>query len=560
MLLASKITAMTRDLTTGEGTTNLDDRVDIPVVQGPVLLAGGFPHVSIEELTLILPPRPLVDRLIARFFEAKEAAWAMFHIPTFTKDYKDFWDNPLGATYTWIGLLFVMCSHAAMYFDMSGQELPGNFGSASLAFEEYKYRTAQCLTIADYTKPGNYKVQAMLLYFGVEYLRRHDFILGTSTLLAITVRLAVHMGMHRDPKHYPNMSPYEGEMRRRVWILLRQIDAVVSFQFGVPSNIHPSWYDTEPPRNLHDEDFDQNTKELPPSRPETERTVSSVLIVRGRLIHSFSAITAATTAAAGGKTTSYAEIMRIDKQLEEVHSKIPPTFCYRPFSQSLVDPVEVIMNRYWLDLLYQKCRIVLHRKYLCLSRLEPRYEYSRRACIDAAAQTLRHQYDLYSEVQLDGRLANDRWFLNSLSVHGFLLADMILCLELACLRAKDKDPDASPLAVRALASDTAPEILQKQQIVDILRTSRLIWQATRSESHEANRAYKILSEMLAQSAGSDAGRSPESLTSNDRADASASPLIHPGTDAGRLKAPFSCYCSTNSLYSIEPQIIGIENS
>ncbi|KAK0611451.1 hypothetical protein B0T14DRAFT_530400 [Immersiella caudata] len=526
------VTVLTRDLTTDEGPADPDDHVDAPAVQGPVLLVGGFPRVNVAELTLLLPPRPLVDRLIARFFEAKEPAWVMFHVPTFMRDYKSFWDNPHDATYAWVGLLFVMCSHAALYFDMAGQELPGHFGNASLAFEEYKYRAAQCLTLGDYTKPGNYKVEAMLLYFGAEYLHRHDFILGTSTLLAITVRLAVHMGMHRDPKHYPNMSPYEGEIRRRVWEILREIDAAVSFQFGVPSSIHPSWFDTEPPRNLHDEDFDQNTKELPPSRPETERTVTLVPILRGRLIEAFSAVVAVTTAAAAGKTTSYAEVMRIDKQLGEVHSKIPPTFRYRPFSQSLVDPVEVIMNRYWLDLLYQRCRIVLHRKYLCLSRLEPRYEFSRRACIDAATQTLRHQYDIHSEMQIDGRLAKDRWFLNSLSVHGFLLADMILCLELACLKAKDKDPDASALAVKALASDTAPEILPKQQIVDILRTSKGIWKATRKESHEANRAFKILSEMLVRSAGSDAGSSPESSTSSDRVDASASPPVHLGTDTG----------------------------
>jgi len=515
---------------------------------------GGFPRISIAEAVSLLPPRTLVDRLIARFFEVKEPAWVIFHIPTFMKDYKIFWDNPLDATQTWVGLLFGMCSHGAMYFDIAGQELPGNFGSASLAFEEYKYRAAQSLTLADYTTPGSYKIQAMLLYFGTEYLRRHDFILGTSTVLAVIVRLAVHMGMHRDPKHYPNMSPYEGEMRRRIWLLLWQIDVQVSFQFGVPSNIHPGWYDTEPPRNLHDEDFHENIKELPPSRPETERTVSLVPILRGRLLEAFSKITAITTAATAGKRTSYAEIMRIDKELEDFHSNIPSTFRYLPFSQSLVDPVEVIMNRYWFDLSYQKCRIVLHRKYICLARREPRYEYSRRACIDAATQTLRHQYDIHCETQPDGRLANDRWFVSSLSMHGFLLADMILCLELAYLKAKEKAPDASARAVEAFAADTTPDVLPKQQIVDILRTSRLIWQTARKKSHEANRAFEILSDMLVVSAGSDAGSSPGSTSSSDRADSSASQPLRLSADTGKLQETRSRFISRLLICSLESSL------
>ncbi|KAK0649330.1 fungal-specific transcription factor domain-containing protein [Cercophora newfieldiana] len=527
------ITVLTRDLKTDGDISDPGDHVDIPATQGPNLLVGGFPHLSIAALVAALPPRALVDRLVARFFEAKEPAWAGFHVPTFMRNYKDFWDNnPLDATYTWIALLFAMCAHGALYFDMAGQDLPGNFGSASMAFDEYKYRTAQCLALSDPSKPGNYKVQTMLLYFGTEYLRHHDFILGTSTLLAMTVRLAVHMGMHRDPKHYPDMPPYEGEIRRRVWAIVREIDALVSFQFGVPSNIHPSWYDTEAPRNLHDEDFDEDTRELPPSRPETERTVSLPSILRGRLIEAFSAVIAITTAAAAGKPVSYAEVMRVDRQLEDVRSKLPPTFRYRPFSQSLVDPVEVIMNRYWLDLLYHKSRIVLHRKYMCVARREPRYEHSRRACIGAATQTLRHQCDIHSEMQLDGRLAKDRWFLNSMSVHGFLLADMILCLELAYLKAKDKACDASDVALKAFANDTTPDILSKQQLVDILRNSRLIWQTTRKQYRESNRAFRILSDMLAMSAGSDAGSSPESTSSSERADSNAAPALYFGADAG----------------------------
>jgi len=176
---------------------------------------------------------------------------------------------------------------------------------------------------------------------------------------------------------------------------------------------------------------------------------------------------------------------------------------------------------------------VLHRRYLCLARRDPRYEYSRRTCIDAATQTLRFQFELHREIQPGGRLAEDRWFMNSLSLHDFLLANMILCLELAFLKAKEKSPDATALALEEFDKDKTPDVLSKQQIVEMLRTSRLIWQSTRKGSHEANRAFKILSRMLAASIGSDIGDSPLSSGSGERLEYSE---VSYADDAGKLMA------------------------
>ncbi|KAK5659355.1 hypothetical protein OQA88_1448 [Cercophora sp. LCS_1] len=516
--IVDEITILTRDLRTDDDPFDHFGHVydSMSTVQGPALLVGGFPRAIVAELIALLPPQPVVDRLIARFFAAKEPAWMVFHVPTFMRDYKAFWENPLDTSYTWLALIFSMCAQAALFSSMADDPAVRDFR----VFDDFRVRAAQALTLADYTKPGPYKVQAMLMYFGCEYLRRSDSILGTSTLLAIVIRLAMHMGMHRDPKHYPDMTPLEGEMRRRMWMLLREIDLLVSFQFSIPSNIHPSSYDTAPPRNLHDHDVDERSTELPPSRPETERTVTLMSIVKGRLMDVFDAITHAVSA---HDPATYAEILQIDKRLADAHARIPEILQYRPLSQSLVDPIELTMQRYWLELLYQKCRAVLHRKYLCLARRDLRFTYSRRMCIDAAMQTLRHQRDIHGEMQPGGRLSNDRWFLSSLSVHDFLLASMILCLELAFVKAKEKSPESTAIALKEFAEDKSPDVLAKAELLEILSGSRKIWQSARRESAEANRAFKILSKMLAMSTGEEIGASPESSGSSDRPDWYAGP-------------------------------------
>ena len=99
----------------------------------------------------------------------------------------------------------------------------------------------------------------------------------------------------QDPKHFPEMSPFKSEMRRRVWLFLAQADPLISFQFGIPRNIDPSSYDTELPRNLYDEDFDEDCVELPPSRPENDRTIVLYSIAKSRVVQAFGDIVAIVT-------------------------------------------------------------------------------------------------------------------------------------------------------------------------------------------------------------------------------------------------------------------------
>ncbi|KAK0736649.1 hypothetical protein B0T21DRAFT_367308 [Apiosordaria backusii] len=515
--ILSDVLSITGSLERPEDVFHDDDDPVVPPMlerQGqPDLLLGGWPRLSVEELIRYLPPRPIADRLLARLFQAKEPGLIMFHMPSLLRHYEGFWENPSAMTYTELALLFAMFCNASLYYMKGGEELPGRLGSAGEAYRAYKARCAQCLVLGDYTKPWRYKLETMILYFGSEYLGQQDAHISVSVILSIIVRLAMHMGLHRDPKHYPDMTPFEGEMRRRLWTVLRDVDILIGFQFGLPGNIPNDLYDTTLPRNLHDEDFDESTKELPPSRPETERTVTLWCIMKGRIVNVFSEITAAMSSR---KAHGFADIMRLDRKIDELVTQFPPSLRYRPFSQSVVDPVDIIMQRFQLELLFLKCRIVLHRRYMGYARKDKRYEHSRRVCLEAATKTLRHQYDIHCELQMGGRLSHERshWFLSSLSTHNFLLADMILCLELWFLKAKERSPGASStLAVEQLVLEASPEIMTKDQILDILRTSRLIWQGRRKESAEANKAFNILTKMLSMSTGESLDGSPESSNS-----------------------------------------------
>ncbi|KAH2744882.1 hypothetical protein KXW77_004144, partial [Aspergillus fumigatus] len=177
-----------------------------------------------------------------------------------------------------------------------------------------------------------------------------------------------------------------------------------------------------------DEDYDENTKKLPQSRPETELTPLCYTIAKGRIMSIFGRIS---DLAYSREPVTYEQTLEIDRHLEEAHNQIPLILRTRSMEQSITDPPDLILRRFTLEILYQKCRCVLHRRYLAEVPDDMRYTYSRWVCITAAKQILRHQAVLHHESQPGGQLYREKRFPNSIQNTDYLLAAMIICLGLS---------------------------------------------------------------------------------------------------------------------------------
>jgi hypothetical protein len=434
--------------------------------------------------------------------------------------YNKFWMDPGASPLPWLALLYMILCISCFYYFRSEEELPGNLGHPMECMTAFQLRAIQALVTSDYTKPGRYKIETLMLYFGTEYVRATDAQVSLSVLLAIIIRTAIHAGYHRDAKHYPELSFFEGEMRRRAWTFLVHIDHLISFQTGVPLSSSSANADTALPSNLLDDDFSELTTAPPPSRPETERTPVLYTIAKQSLVSVFGAI-AFRSHASQMNELPYSEIMSLDRQLQNARSALPPSLRIKPVPQSITDPPDLIMSRYNLELLYQKSRCILHRKYLTTSRSNLRFTYSRYTCVEAATILLRHQIDLSNEVQPGGLLFRDRWFLTSLTTHDFLLAAMILCLELAQNGRCEVEAPECPVG-------------GKQPLQELLMHARAVWKQSSETtgSKEAKRAYLIISIML-DKMGTSAGIAQGGRSSTtDEMDTSNVNTIEPATVLG----------------------------
>jgi Fungal specific transcription factor domain len=323
----------------------------------------------------------------------------------------------------WLAQLFAILHISSRLGNHAASETPDST-DASLEKDLFLRCAGSCLVLGKYAQPQRYVVEALLLYAQCKYISKLDQMEESGALLGVIVRVAMRMGYHRDAKHLSGISAFDGEMRRRTWAVIRQLDILGSFQMGLPNFIQSNFCDTDIPRNLMDNDFDDQTMQLPPSRPDTEPTDMLYYIAKSRMLNVLGEIIKLSLSL---EIVPYDEVMRLDGQLRLVHDSIPLHLRMRPISQCFADPTHLILGRVNCELLYQKSVCVLHRKYI---GNDPSYGRSREACTDAALTILDIQAQLREESRPGGHLFRDRWMLSSITLHDFLLAATIICFGL----------------------------------------------------------------------------------------------------------------------------------
>ncbi|KAL3478995.1 fungal-specific transcription factor domain-containing protein [Aspergillus californicus] len=455
-------------------------------VPGSTLLFGNMKPTSRAEIMSSFPSKYTSDMLIARYFNCYDPATHFLHGPTFQAQYNKHWEDPSQTCIVWIGMLFAMMRLSMLSYYREGDE-PAEFRDKSIDMAgTFRNLVAMCLTLADYTKPYPYLIECLAFHLHGDYCQTKEADISVWVLNGVIVRLAMRMGYHRDSKAFPNITPFQGEMRRRVWAFVRQADLLFSCQVGLPSMIRIGDSDTELPRNLYDDDFDEHCKELPPSRPPSEPTPLSFLITKSRLSY---VLGQAIEQTSSFQNTSYDSVLEMDAELRRVRDMVPEHLLVRPIEESPRDSLVLIMSRFSVMSVYHRAQCILHRKYLVRARENPRFTHSRKTCVESALELLRFQSMIHMETRPTGRLHSRQNRVTSLSSSEFLLAGTILCLD---LHHAYRVPNASM---------TSPDMFtwgreRREEILVIVQRSKDIWDELRDDTMEAWKAAGALGAML----------------------------------------------------------------
>jgi hypothetical protein len=357
-----------------------------------------------------------------------------------------------------------------------------NSNAASLSlpsdFEFFRTQSAAFLAKSDIATPGRYKVEAAVVYLGIEYVRADNLKTDLSVLLGLVSRLAIVAGYHRDAQINSQVTSFEAEMRRRSWLVLLVTDCVVAYETGLPRVIPGGLGDAGCPRNLLDEDFGPFTITLPPARNATKNCNRIIYMLKMESILSMAADIADS---APGLASFPERTAELNERLEAIRDSIP-TILRIPFSESSTADEKMAIWRSNLEMTYQRTRCILHRPFLTMHSLDRQTQSLRDTCVTAAQRILELENEIFQIFLLKTQSRHRVWFGASRCVSDGLTAAMVICLELI-YRARDAHLSNN------VASDRLIQLLQ------ILYAS---WRCAPKFSPEVDKAARILAVMLRQ--------------------------------------------------------------
>ncbi|KPM41312.1 hypothetical protein AK830_g5232 [Neonectria ditissima] len=444
-----------------------------------------------EELLSHLPARNIADRLITRYFASMSPSQHIVHRPAFTRAYAKFWQDPSDVSLHWIAQLFMMLG-LGIFFNtfINASEVEGDSPILPLdRIRQYKSCAGWALVWGKYTQPTIATLPAFMLYVESHFLFNRAAQMNCYMLSGVCIRLMLKMGLHRDPSKLANITPFEGEMRRRMWNMGIQIELLVSFHMGLPSMLQGFETDTAVPRNLQDDDFDENSVDLPPGRPPTDFTTMTYPIHKTNILRVFGLIARQAHALT---PPSYAEVMKLDDLLQETWRTLPTFMQVRPLDDCVGDPPTLLIQRFGLASIYNKSRCVLHRRYLAEAVPQREHDYSRKQCLESALSLLGFQHTIWEACKPGHVLSQNGWFVSSLAVHDYLLAAMVVYLVIKNEHYSETGGEFDWMSQTTTSTPT------KAELTDLLKRSHFIWADVATDVREVGKTADTLATMLAK--------------------------------------------------------------
>ncbi|KAJ5469678.1 hypothetical protein N7539_009296 [Penicillium diatomitis] len=357
-------------------------------------LKQAFPDPTIESLIALLPSRSVVDELIGVYLTYIESLHRIFHVPTFLKELDDFWKmvpnpSPIAAAFVVQLLLVLAC--AWNLADMTSLQDKSAVPLKCYTAIEWVLHAEKWIENARFRRQEITTLRLQILTImarNCHGMKRSKAWLATNTL----VRQAMLSGYHRDPDQYAQISVFNKEMRRRIWMTIVELDLQVAIDRGMPPAVQPLDYDTLPPLNIDDDEIHQSSSVAPADRPLSDITDSSFQTALGRslplrlkgcqLMHS------------PRISCRYEEIQRLDWELSRHLSQIPRWD--HTGASDLVKQHKVALWKAAIETKLAQTLLSTHTPFAIESQREPLFAPSARSRLDSATMILSTQKRLFN--------------------------------------------------------------------------------------------------------------------------------------------------------------------
>lgn len=315
-----------------------------------------------------LPPKEVADILVANYLRTFETIYRVLHIPTFKRDYESTIEASDPDISFVILLKLVMAIGSAMYDE---------------GFSMHATAIRWIHEAQTWTSEPEFKAR-----LGIQFLQIHILLLLARQIVGVegglvwittgeVIRLAIYMGLNRDPEFLPEMSRYTAAMRRRLWNTLLELELQTSMESGGPPLCSLESFNTMPPGNFDDEAISVESPVPAPDDIFTDVSMSLALRKMFPLRLHIAKVLNGLTAHVG-----YEETVRLDGELRASYRYICQQLQRCKTREGARGPSD-FQNRI-LDFFIRRYLTALHMPFFGASMKEVHYAYSRKVVTEAS--------------------------------------------------------------------------------------------------------------------------------------------------------------------------------
>ncbi|KAH0531489.1 hypothetical protein TsFJ059_000316 [Trichoderma semiorbis] len=327
----------------------------------------------------LLPPKGDTDVLIAIYLDHFEQLHRVVHVPTFNREYINFWTpgKPRYPTMAAMILSMITVSICASSHLVGATPVPAAYRNMA---EQWISSIDDWLRLQStkHRKLVHYQVGCLM------YIAKRMNIVGKKRFWKDTgslVQDAIMDGLNRNPSMADAF--FIREMKKRIWYTIRELDLQNSFECGLPTLLHSVECSVSAPLNLADEDFDDTTKQTPMSRSSDYYTTSSYQFHTFRSWELRLEISRRLFGSGFFRALSYDDVLRYTHEITKAINDLPPWSSSRTDNKS---DANLFLSYTILEFQLKECLLAIHRPYI--DREGGGYPLSENICYQTSREIL----------------------------------------------------------------------------------------------------------------------------------------------------------------------------
>ncbi|KAI1808975.1 fungal-specific transcription factor domain-containing protein [Daldinia bambusicola] len=331
------------------------------------------------------PPLSQIPFLVDVFDQNVNILTQIVHMPTVNRVIQNLQDSGLSILTPADEALMFSIYYAAVT-SMEEEDVIANLGSSKSELNlkyrlglEHAFAKADFLNVSDIVL-----VKAFAIFLCLA--RRYDSPRFIYMMTGLVIRMAFSLGLHRDGSHFPHLTPFDIEMRRRLWWHVCLLDVRASEDQGMDLTITAGSFDTRQPLNINNDDVDPETKEMPREREGiTDMTFSLVTSSQCEITREMMAVSL---------KDGMPQVDVQDRLLNEYYERLEKTYLqYSKADGNITHWVAVVIAR----LVMAKMSLIVYFPVLFSPQSEHASEEMRNRLFIAAIEVAEYNHALNSE-------------------------------------------------------------------------------------------------------------------------------------------------------------------